>query len=224
LFGYDLSQYEELFSEKLDLFAELRTEGPITWNGTFRAPLTGQEVFPKTAQGAVTTWIGVGGSPESVVRAARYALPLVLAIIGGEPARFEPFVDLYHRALREFGHPVLPVAMHSPGHVADSDEQARDELWPHYRDQMNRIGRERGWPATTRGQFEQSAGPDGSLYVGSPETVAAKIIQNVKTLRVSRFDLKYGNGTLSHESKMRSIELYGEKVAPIVREALSEQR
>ena len=224
LFGYDLAQYEELFSEKLDLFAELRSEGPITWNGGHRAPLTGQEVFPKTAKGGLTTWIGVGGSPESVVRAARYGIPLVLAIIGGEPARFEPFVDLYHRALTEFGHSELPVAMHSPGHVSDSDEQAREELWPHYRDQMNRIGRERGWPATTRGQFEQAAGPDGSLYVGSPDTVAAKIIQNVRALKVTRFDMKYGNGTLSHEAKMRSIELYGEKVAPIVREALSDQR
>jgi probable LLM family oxidoreductase len=224
LFGFDLAQYEELFSEKLDLFAELRSEGPITWQGTTRAPLTGQEVFPKTAAGRVTTWIGVGGSPESVVRAARYGIPLVLAIIGGEPLRFEPFVDLYHRALREFDQPELPIAMHSPGHVADTDEQALDELWPHYRVQMNRIGRERGWPATTRSQFDQAAGPSGSLYVGSPDTVAAKIIRNVSALKVDRFDLKYGNGTLSHESKMRSIELFGSKVAPIVRETLAQQR
>jgi alkanesulfonate monooxygenase SsuD/methylene tetrahydromethanopterin reductase-like flavin-dependent oxidoreductase (luciferase family) len=159
-----------------------------------------------------------------VVRAARYGIPLVLAIIGGEPLRFEPFVDLYHRALREFDQPELPVAMHSPGHVADTDEQGRDELWPHYRAQMNRIGRERGWPATTRSQFDQAAGPEGSLYVGSPETVAAKIVRNVSALKVDRFDLKYGNGTLSHESKMRSIELFGGKVAPIVREALAQQR
>lgn len=221
LFGFDLSEYEELFSEKLDLFAALRDEGPIVWSGQTRAPLTGQEVYPKTAAGSVRTWIGVGGSPESVVRAARYGIPLVLAIIGGEPLRFKPFVDLYHRALKEFDKPLLPVAMHSPGHVADTDEAAREELWPHYRDQMTRIGRERGWPPATRAQFEQSAGPDGSVYVGSPETVAAKIIRNVNALGVTRFDLKYSNGTLSHEAKMRSIGLYGTKVAPIVRNALT---
>ncbi len=221
LFGYDLGQYEELFSEKLDLFSALRSEGPIEWSGTTRPPLQGEQVYPKTAGGSVKTWIGVGGSPESVVRAARYGIPLMLAIIGGEPARFEPFVDLYHRALAEFGQPELPVGMHSPGHVADSDDQAREELWPHYRDQMTKIGRERGWPATTRGQFEQAAGPNGSLYVGSPETVAAKIVRNVEAVGVNRFDLKYGNGTLDHETKMRSIELYGTKVAPIVRDALA---
>lgn len=221
LFGFDLADYEELFSEKLDLFNALRSEGPIEWSGTTRPPLTGEEVFPKTAAGSVATWIGVGGTPESVVRAARYGIPLMLAIIGGEPLRFEPYVDLYHRALAEFDQPNLPVGMHSPGHVADTDEQARDELWPHYRDQMTMIGRERGWPPATRGQFEQSAGPDGSLYVGSPETVADKIIRNATALGVNRFDLKYGNGTLSHEKLMRSIELYGSKVAPTVRDALS---
>lgn len=221
LFGLDLSQYEELFSEKLDLFAALRDEGPIVWSGETRAPLTGQEVYPKTAAGGVRTWIGVGGSPESVVRAARYGIPLVLAIIGGEPLRFKPFVDLYHRALKEFDQPILPVGMHSPGHVAATDEGARDELWPHYRDQMTRIGAERGWPPATRDQFEQSAGPDGSVYVGSPETVAAKIIRNVNAMGVTRFDLKYSNGTLSHETKMRSIALYGTEVAPIVRNALA---
>lgn len=221
LFGFDLADYENLFSEKLDLFNALRAEGPIEWSGKTRPPLRGAEVFPKTAAGSVATWIGVGGTPESVVRAARYGIPLMLAIIGGEPLRFEPYVDLYYRALAEFDQPSLPVGMHSPGHVADTDEQAREELWPHYRDQMTRIGRERGWPPATRGQFEQSAGPDGSIYVGSPETVADKIIRNVTALGVNRFDLKYGNGTLSHEKLMRSIELYGSKVAPIVRDAVS---
>jgi alkanesulfonate monooxygenase SsuD/methylene tetrahydromethanopterin reductase-like flavin-dependent oxidoreductase (luciferase family) len=164
----------------------------------------------------------VGGSPESVVRAARYGLPVTLAIIGGNPARFRPYVDLYHDALTQHGRSALPVAVHSPGHVAASDALAKDELWPHYEGMINRIGRERGWPPTTRGQFEREAGPDGSLYVGSPETVAAKIVRTVRLLRLSRFDLKYSAGTLPHETMMRSIELIGTQVAPRVRAALQQ--
>jgi alkanesulfonate monooxygenase SsuD/methylene tetrahydromethanopterin reductase-like flavin-dependent oxidoreductase (luciferase family) len=220
LFGYDLADYEELFTDKLDLFVRLLDEEPVTWEGTTRAALVDQAVQPTTA-GGLRASVGVGGSPESVVRAARYGLPLVLAIIGGDPLRFAQFVDLYHRALEQFGQPLLPVGIHSPGHVAESDEAARDELWPHYREMHLRIGRERGWPPMTRHQFEQAAGPDGALYVGSPQTVAAKIVRAVDGLDADRFDLKYSAGTLPHEVMMRSIELYGSEVAPRVREQLS---
>ncbi|MCD9198585.1 LLM class flavin-dependent oxidoreductase [Aeromicrobium wangtongii] len=220
LFGFDLAQYEELFSEKLDLFAALRSEGPITWQGNLRPPLVDQEVFPKTAAGSVKTWIGVGGSPESVIRAARYGIPLMLAIIGGPPAQFAPFADLYRQALQQLGQPALPVGVHSPGHVADTDEQAREELWPHWAVQRERIGRERGWPPPTRQEFEVAAGPEGAVYVGSPQTVADKIVRNTRILGLDRFDLKFSNGTLPHDKLMRSIELYGTKVAPLVHAAL----
>jgi probable LLM family oxidoreductase len=217
LFGYDLQDYDVLFEEKLDLFAKLLDREPVTWSGTTRPPLTGQRVYPTTA-GRLRAWVGVGGNPQSVVRAARHGFPLTVAIIGGDPMRFAPLVDLYRRALKEFGHPELPVAAHGPGHVSDSDEQALDELWPHYEVMINRIGRERGWPPTTRAQYEAAAGPNGALMVGSPDTVAEKIARSVAGLGLSRFSLKYSAGTLPHESMMRTIELYGTKVAPLVRE------
>ena len=150
LFGFELADYERLFEEKLDLIVQLLDEQPVTWSGSTRPPLTDQSVYPRTDSGRLTTWVGVGGSPESVVRAARHELPLMLAIIGGEPARFAPFVDLYHRALAEFGSPDLPVGVHSPGHIAATDEEAREQLWPHWQVMRNRIGRERGWGPTSR--------------------------------------------------------------------------
>ena len=217
LFGYDLGDYEVLFEEKLDLFSKLLDGEPVTWSGTTRPPLTEQRVYPTTAS-RLRTWIGVGGNPESVVRAARYGFPLVVAIIGGDPLRFAPLVDLYRRALEKYGQPPLPVAAHGPGHVADSDDQAIEELWPHYRVLITRIGRERGWPPVTRAQYEAAAGPDGALMVGSPDTVAEKILRSVSGLGLSRFSLKYSNGTLPHAALMRSIELFGTKVAPLVRE------
>jgi probable LLM family oxidoreductase len=222
LFGFDLSQYEELFDEKLDLFAAVRQQEPVTWQGTTRAPLVDQSVFPPVENGLLKTWVGVGGSPESVIRAARYGLPLMLAIIGGEPLRFAPLVDLYHRALEQLEQPTQPVGEHSPGHIADTDEQAREELWPHYQTMMARIGAERGWPPMTRAQFDAAASPTGALFVGSPETVATKIAYAAKGLGLSRFDLKYGNGGLSHDKLMKSIELYGTKVIPRVRELLAD--
>jgi alkanesulfonate monooxygenase SsuD/methylene tetrahydromethanopterin reductase-like flavin-dependent oxidoreductase (luciferase family) len=155
-----------------------------------------------------------------VVRAAQYDLPLMLAIIGGDPTRFKPFVDLYHRAFAQLGKPALPIGVHSPGYVADSDAQAREELWPDYRQMRDRIGAERGWPPMGRGEFEQEAAR-GSLYVGSPETVARKIAATVKTLGLARFNLKYSAGPLPHEKLLRSIELYGTKVIPMVRDMLS---
>jgi probable LLM family oxidoreductase len=220
LFGHDMSRYEELFEDKLSLFAELLKGGPVQWSGSTRPPVSAAAIYPPIETGMLKTWIGVGGSPESVVRAARYGLPLTLAIIGGNPARFTPFVTLYRDALTKLGKPMLPIAVHSPGHVAATDEEARNELWPHYETMINRIGGERGWPPATRMQFEREAGPNGALCVGSPETVAAKVVNTARVLGLSRFNLKYSNGTLSHESLMKSIELIGTAVAPRVREMM----
>jgi probable LLM family oxidoreductase len=220
LFGFELGDYEQLFEEKLDLFSEALKEQPITWTGKLRASLTNQSVFPTTDSGSLKTWIGVGGSPESVVRAARYGMPLLLAIIGGAPDRFAPYVDLYHRALVQLEMPDLPVGVHSPGHIAETDEQAVEELWPDYKIMRDRIGAERGWGPMGRGEFEQEI-ESGSLYVGSPETVAQKIAKTAKALGIARFDLKYSAGPLPHEALLRSIELYGTRVIPRVRELLA---
>jgi probable LLM family oxidoreductase len=220
LFGFDLRQYEELFEEKLDLFVALLKQEPVTWQGKLRAPLHNQSVFPRIEHGALKTWIGVGGNPESVVRAAHYDLPLMLAIIGGDPKRFAAYVDLYHRAFQQFGRSVKPIGVHSPGYVADTDEEAREQLWPDYKTMRDCIGKERGWPPMGRDEFVREA-DHGSLYVGSPETVARKIAATVKTLGVSRFQLKYSAGPLPHEKLMRSIELYGRKVVPLVRDMLA---
>ncbi len=220
LFGYPLDQYEDLFEEKLDLFAQLLTEQPVTWQGSLRSGLQHQNVYPRTA-GGLTTWVGVGGSPQSVVRAARYGLPLMIAIIGGESERFAPFVDLYKRALEQFEQPRQPIGVHSPGHIAATDELAKEQLWPHWEQMRNRIGRERGWGPTSRAEFEQAAGPAGALYVGSPTTVATKIAATASALDLSRFDMKYSAGTLPHEQMMQSIELYGNEVIPAVRELLA---
>jgi probable LLM family oxidoreductase len=219
LFGYDLAQYEKLFDEKVDLFAALIRRDAVTWRGDTRPPLENQRVFPPLEHGPLKTWIGVGGSPQSVVRAARYDFPLMLAIIGGDPKRFLPYVDLYHRAFAELGRPAQAVGLHAHGYVADSDEQAREELWPHYKASRDRIGAERGWPPVTRGSFDAEA-DGGALNVGAPETVARKVAATAKALGISRFDLKYSQGTLPHEKLMRSIELYGRKVIPLVREML----
>jgi len=222
LFGYELTQYEELFEEKVDLFVHLLSEQPVTWSGRTRAALSDQQVHPATESGSLTTWIGVGGSPESVVRAARYGLPLMIAIIGGESIRFAPLVDLYERALDQFDLPLLPIGVHSPGHIAETDESAREQLWPHMKRMRDRIGAERGWGPMGRAEFDQQAGPDGSLYVGSPETVATKIAATARSLQLSRFDMKYSAGQLPHDLLMRSVELYGTEVIPRVRELLAD--
>ena len=224
LFGYPLDQYETLFEEKLELFAKIleanRTGEPVTWRGTTRAPINGLRMYPPTEGGRLTTWIGVGGSPESVVRAARYALPLMLAIIGGSPLRFAPYIDLYYRALAQRGLDPLPVGVHSPGHIADSDAQAREEMWPAWRDMRNRIGAERGWGPTSRVEYDREI-ESGSLYVGAPDTVARRIAATASTLGLTRFDMKYSAGTLAHNKLMRSVELYGREVIPRVRELLA---
>jgi probable LLM family oxidoreductase len=220
LFGYALNDYETLFEQKLDLFAALISEKSVTWQGSIRPPLTDQQVFPPIETGSLKTWIGVGGSPESVVRAARYNLPLMLAIIGGDPERFAPYVDLSQRAYAQLGKPVQPIGVHSPGYVADTDEQAREELWPDYKRMRDRIGAERGWPPMERREFDQEA-EHGSLYVGSVDTVARKIAATAKALGIARFDMKYSAGAVPHEKLMRCIELYGTKVIPMVRELLA---
>jgi len=222
LFGYDLSLYEQLFEEKLNLFVELLKGEPVTWSGRLRGGLSNQKVYPPSETGAITTWVAVGGSPESVVRAAHYGLPLMLAIIGGSPQRFAPWAELYRERLQRFNKPVQPVGVHSPGHVSHTDDLAKEELFPHHLAMMNRIGAERGWPPSGLREFEHAAGPDGAVYVGSPETVAKKIVSTVKALGLSRFDLKYSNGTLPHDLQMKSIELYGTKVVPMVREMLAD--
>ena len=219
LFGYDMAHYEDLFEEHLNLFAELLRQEPVTWKGNLRAPLNGARVYPPV-EGTLTTWVGVGGTPQSVVRAAYYGFPLMLAIIGGNPSRFAPYSALYREQLARFNKPEQPIGCHSPGHVAATDERAKEELWPHYATLMNRIGSERGWAPIGRDHFEREA-RDGALYVGSPQTVAAKIVETVKALGLARFDLKYANGTMPHQQLMTSIELYGTKVVPLVREALA---
>lgn len=220
LFGYDLRDYETLFDEKLDLFSQLLEEKPVTWQGTLRAPLQEADVFPKTENG-LRAWVGVGGTPESVVRAARYGYGLMLAIIGGPAERFRPFADLYRRSLATFDKPQLPIGVHSPGHIAATDQEAWEEAYDGFAAMNNTIGRERGWPPYSRMRFQRDVGPEGALYVGSPETVARKIVDTVKSLGVQRFDMKFSTGTLSHERLMNSIELYGTRVAPLVRDMLS---
>jgi len=221
LFGLSLDQYETLFSEKLDLFAALRAGGPVTWQGSVRPPLQQQSVYPPIEKGRLTTWVGVGGSPESVVRAAQYDLPMMLAIIGGSPSRFRAYADLYRRAFAQFGRPVQPIGVHSPGYVGESDAQAREEFWPAYRVMHDRIGRSRGWPSLTRAAFDSEI-EHGSLYVGGPDTVARKIAATAAALGLSRFDLKYSAGPLTHARMMRCIELYGREVVPRVHALLAD--
>jgi len=220
LFGFDLADYETLFEEKLDLFTRLLRDQPVTWSGTVRSPLTEQYVSPPLPEGHLPTWVGVGGSPQSVIRAARYGLPLILAVIGGDPRRFAPYVDLYRRALEENGHAPLPVGMHSLGFVAETDEEAVATQWPYWAEIMDASARERGWPRPTMERFQtEIAG--GSLYVGSPETVATKLAAAIRELGLSRFDLAYAVGRVPHEQRMATIELYGREVIPRVRELLA---
>jgi probable LLM family oxidoreductase len=220
LFGFDLADYDRLFEEKLELFAAVRSEEPVTWRGTTRAPLGKQEVYPKTGRAeGLPVWIAVGGTPQSVVRTARHGFNLTLAVIGGESSRFAPYVSLFHEALEKFGFDRQRVAIHSPGHIARTDEEAKEQFWPHYRTLIDKLGRERGWPPTSRAKFEAET-THGALYVGSPETVARRIAETIRLLGADRFDLKYGSGPLPHELMMTSIELYGTVVKPRVLELL----
>jgi probable LLM family oxidoreductase len=221
LFGYDLADYEVLFEEKLELFVRLLDEKPVTWSGTVRAPLEDADVYPKTDSGRLTTWVGVGGSPQSIVRTARYGLPLMLAIIGGPPGRFSPLVELYRRATEQLGTTAWPIGMHSPGFIADTDEEAKEIHYPRYKVIRDRIGAQRGWPALRREEYDAEI-EHGSMYVGSPDTVARKIAGAVRALGVGRFDLLYTSGSLPTSARMRAVELYGTKVIPVVRDILGE--
>ncbi len=220
LFGYSLEDYEALFAEKLDLFTHLQAEKPVDWSGTVRPALEGAQAFPVTESGSLPAWVGVGGTPQSVVRAAAYGLPLVMAVIGGSPERFTSLADLYRRALKEAGHQELPISMHSPGHIAETDELAVSQHFSHHQAAFAKIGAERGWGPMSRADYDAMTGPRGALFVGSPETVAQKIAWAVRTLGLSRFQLKYSVGELPHEQRLNSIRLYGEQVVPRVKELL----
>jgi probable LLM family oxidoreductase len=220
LFGYDLKDYDVLFEEKIELFAQLLKEAPVTWNGTTRAPLVNADVYPKTESG-LKTWVGVGGTPASVVRTAKYGFPLMLAIIGGQPERFTPFIDLYKRASAESGTTAWPVGMHSPGFIADTDNDAKEIFWPHFKVVRDRIGALRGWPPVRREEFEAEI-EHGSMYIGSPETVAKKIARTAAAMDVGRFDLIFTAGTQPISARLKAVELYGSKVVPMVREILAD--
>lgn len=223
LFGYDLADYEELFEEKLELFMLLQRESPVTWSGTVRAPLTNQTLHPRMRPGGIPTWIGVGGSPNSVIRAAKYGLPLMLAIIGGQPERFAGHVDLYFRALAQFGMPAQPVGQHALGLVADTDDEAADLWWESWKPMVEMMGKERGFYPPTRERYDLELA-SGALFVGSPETVAQKIAQMTRVLHISRFDLKYDLIGLPTSARSRTIELLGTEVAPRVREILAKEQ
>lgn len=222
LFGYDLADYERLFEEKLELFMRLQREEAVTWSGTVRPPLVEQTLHPRMRPGGIPTWIGVGGSPDSVVRAARYGLPLMLAIIGGTPQRFAGHVELYHRALAKFGQAEQPVGQHSLGLIADSDAEARELWWRYWQPVVEQVARERGFYPPTRERYEREL-DTGALFVGSPDTVARKIATMVRDLRLSRFDLKYDVMHLPRQARARTIELLGREVAPRVREILAQE-
>lgn len=223
LFGYELDQYETLFEEKLDLFTAVNRGGTVNWQGSHRKPVAVEAVYPPAGDHGVKAWIGVGGSPESVVRAVRHDLPMVLAIIGGDPRRFKPFVNLYHDAATQLGRTAKPLGVHSPGLIAATDEEAREAAFTGYKALHDRIGRERGWPPITREAFLSEV-RNGSQYVGSPETVARKIASTVRDLGLGRFSLKYSAGTTGHDHLLRSVELYGTQVIPMVRDMLASDR
>jgi probable LLM family oxidoreductase len=223
LFGYDLNDYDELFAEKLELLLKLRESERVTWSGRHRAPLDDAGVYPRPVQDPLPIWIAVGGTPQSVVRAALLGLPLAIAIIGGQPERFAPLASLYREAASQAGHDPawLPISINSHAYVARTSRQAGNEYFPAYAAMMNRIGRERGWSAVTREQFEAGRSPRGALVVGSPEEVAEKILIEHELFGHQRFLAQMSVGTMPHEKVMRAIELFGTEVAPAVRKELA---
>jgi probable LLM family oxidoreductase len=223
LFGLNLEDYDDLFVEKLDLLLALRENTHVHWKGDHRAPLTGQGVYPRPLQNPLPIWLGVGGTPQSFARAGALGLPLMVAIIGGEPHRFRPLIDLYREAGRRAGHApeTLKVGIHALGYVADTDQQAADDFFPGYAEAFTKIGKERGWPPVTRNQFEALRRPTGALMVSDPETVAQKILDINESLGgISRIDFQMSVAALSHAKLIHSIELIGSRVAPIVRKQL----
>jgi probable LLM family oxidoreductase len=220
LFGYDLNDYDVLFSEKLDLLLKLRAQEHVTWSGTIRTPLNNAGIYPRAQQNPLPVWVGVGGTPQSVVRAGTLGLPMALAIIGGEPSRFRPHADLFRESAKRAGHTNVPLSLNMHGFVADDAKAARDTFFPGYAEVMTRIGRERGWPPTTRAQFESSCGPNGHLIIGNPNDVADKIIGLHKIFGNERILVQMGLGSLPHTHMLRAIELMGKEVAPLVRAAV----
>ncbi len=224
LFGYKLEDYDQLFEEKLDLLMAIRENEVVTWAGEMRAPINGRGVYPRPLQDPLPLWIAVGGTPQSVARAGAMGLPLAIAIIGGEPRRFAPLFDIYREAARRAGEDPakLKTSINVHGFIADTAEKAADQFYGPQAEVMNRIGRERGWPPTSRAQFDLARGPNGALFLGDPEMVAEKIVAHHKLFRNDRFLLQMAIGLMPHEQIMRGIELYGTKVAPLVRKALTE--
>jgi len=219
LFGYNLQDYDELFAEKLDLLLNIRDNEVVNWSGKFRPALHNQPVYPRPLQDPFPIWLGVGGTPESFIRAGVLGMPLMVAIIGGETHRFAPLIDLYREAGKQAGHSPdkLKVGLHSLGYVSDTTEQAVAEYYPGYAETFTRIGRERGWPPVTPQRFESQRGPLGAYLVGGPEEVAEKILRHSEALGgISRVTFQMDNAKLSHEKLMRSIELIGKKVGPLV--------
>ena len=224
LFGLSLEDYDSLFAEKLDLLLAIRANTHVHWSGEHRAPLTGQAIFPRPLQDPLPIWVGVGGTPASFVRAGMLGLPLMVAIIGGQPARFRPLVDLYREAGRRAGHPAerLRVGLHSIGFLGETTEQAADDFFPGYAHTFTEIGKERGWAPTTRAHFDAERGPQGALLIGDAETVARKILSVNEALGgISRLTFQMGVSTLPHPKMIRAIEILGTQVAPLVRRGLA---
>jgi probable LLM family oxidoreductase len=223
LFGYDLDAYDELFAEKLDLLLNIRDNGRVTWKGRHRAPIDDLPVYPRPLQDPLPVWIAVGGTPQSVVRAGTLGLPLAIAIIGGEPERFVPLVQLYRDSARRAGHDpaTLALSINSHGFIADTSQQAADDAYPPYAVTMGRIGRERGWPPPTRARFDAERGPTGSMLVGSVQEVIDKMLFEHELFQNDRFLIQFSVGTMPHAKIMRSIELFGAQVAPVVRRETS---
>ncbi|HZW28157.1 MAG TPA: Atu2307/SP_0267 family LLM class monooxygenase [Trueperaceae bacterium] len=217
LFGYDLRDYDDLFAEKLELLLLLARGGPVTWSGRFRPPLADQRVFPEPVQRPLPVWVAVGGTPESAARAGYLGLPMVLAIIGGQPARFRPFADIHAQAAAAAGHERPALAINAHGFLADDAKRAADTFFPPYAETMSRIGRERGWSGVTRAQFDAGLGPHGHLLVGEPEQVAEKLLAHHEVFGNRRYLLQFSVGTVPHRDMLRSIELLGTVVAPLVR-------
>ena len=223
LFGYSLNDYDELFTEKLDLLLKINANEEVTWSGKYRPALKAQAVYPRPLQNPLPIWLGVGGTPESFIRAGTLGMPLMVAVIGGETHNFAPLINLYRQAWRAAGHPEekMKVGLHSLGYVADTTEQAVKDYYPGYAETFTRIGKERGWPPVTPSRFEAQRGPLGAYLVGSPEEVAAKIVRHSKALGgISRLTFQMDNAALPHDKLMHSIELIGKKVAPLVRQML----
>ncbi|HLT96674.1 MAG TPA: LLM class flavin-dependent oxidoreductase [Acidimicrobiia bacterium] len=219
LFGYSLADYDDLFAEKLDLLLAIRDNEKVTWSGRFRPPLEGQGIYPRAEQQPLPVWVAVGGTPASIVRAATRGLPVALAIIGGDPARFSVLADLHRKTLAESGHDpaAAPLAVHAHGYIADSTERAVEEYYPSYAIAMSQLGMERGWGPMSHTQFDSLRSPNGSLVLGDPETVARKILRYRELLGVERFMLHISVGTLPHDQVLRSIELLGTEVSRMVR-------